>query len=102
MNAILADFLAWKAGLGDKYGVSESLLHVHAGLAIFVLTALLLRQRMRSWIPLAVVIALELANETVDYYFSANWDLASSAMDVVNTLLWPVVLFLLARRPGRG
>ena len=102
MRPVLIDYLAWKAALGEKYGVSESLLHVHAGLAIFVLTALLLRQRMRSWIPLVVVIVLELANETIDYYYSSGWDLASSTMDVVNTLLWPLVLFLLARRPGRG
>ena len=102
MKLIFDDYLAWKAALGDQYGLSESLLHVHAGLAIFVLTALLLRQRMRSWIPLAVVFALEFANETVDFYYSPRWDLGSSALDVINTVLWPLVLFLLARRPGRG
>ena len=102
MNVIIDDYLTWKAALSNQYGLSESLLHVHAGLAIFVLTALLFRQRMRSWIPLAVVFALEFANETIDFCYSARWDLGSSALDVVNTVLWPLVLFLLARRSGRG
>ena len=97
---MIQDYLAWKAALGEQLGASESLIHVHVGLAIFVVTALLLRQRMRSWIPLAVVFALALLNEVVDYNYGILWDYTSSGKDLINTIFWPTVLFLLARRPG--
>lgn len=99
---MIQDYLAWKAALGERTGMSESLIHVHAGLAIFVVTALLLKRRMRSWIPLAVVVTLALINELVDYKNGARWDLASSSLDFFNTILWPTVLFLLARRAARA
>lgn len=97
---MIQDYLAWKAALGEQLGASESLIHVHVGLAIFVVTALLLRQRMRSWIPLAVVLVLAILNEVVDYNYGILWDYISSGMDLINTIFWPTVLFLLARRPG--
>lgn len=98
---MIQEYLAWKVALGETTGMSENLVHVHAGLAIFVVTALLLRKRMRSLIPLAVVIALAVLNEAVDYLYGIKWDYMSSGMDLINTILWPIVLFLLARRPGR-
>ena len=48
-------YSAAKVWLGDALGVTDDLIHVHVGLAIFVLTALLLRRRMRSPWPLVVV-----------------------------------------------
>lgn len=97
---MLASYSAFKNDLGVMTGMTEDLIHVHVGLAIFVVTALLLRRRMRSPIPLAVVAFLALANEIADYY-SPGWVLAPSVLDFVNTVFWPLVLFLLARR-GRG
>ena len=51
---------------------------------------------------LTVVVTLALLNEFIDYWAGLRWDLASSAIDLLNTILWPSVLFLLARRPGRA
>ena len=87
-----------KIALGDVTGMSEDLVHVHVGLAIFVVTALLLRRRMRSWVPLATVAFLAFANELVDFSAGDGWELGASILDFLNTLLWPFVLFLLARR----
>lgn len=90
-----------KNALGEVTGMSEDLIHVHVGLAIFVLTALVLRHRMRSPIPLTVVAVLALLNEALDYG-APGWKPGPSALDVVNTLVWPLILFLLARRgPAR-
>src|SRR5687768_1749042 len=86
-----------KNALGRVTGMSEDLIHVHVGLAIFVVTALVLRRRMRSSKPLAVVATLALLNELLDYG-GPDWELGSSALDFVNTLVWPLVLFLVARR----
>lgn len=94
-------YSAAKHSLGEILGVSDDLLHVHLGLVIFVFTALLLRRRMRSHWPVAAVAAFALANEIVDYAEPVPWSATRSALDVGNTMFWPAVLFLLARR-GRG
>jgi len=100
--------LAWLAGLPERYsllkqwmsettGASEELLHLHIGLLIFVVVAVLFRRRMHSLWPVSMVWAFALVNELVDY-FAADWVFDLSALDVLNTVLWPTVLFLVARR----
>lgn len=87
-----------KTDISLATGMPDDLLHVHLGLFIFVGTALLLRQRMRSPIPILAVLIFELLNEVSDYLAGGDWYLAGSLLDIVNTMLWPTVLFLLARR----
>lgn len=102
MLAQLNDFAMWyaqrKGQLGTATGAPESLLHVHAGLAIFVLAALLLRKRMRSPLPFALVILFALANEVVDGLQHRSSTGLEPLVDIVNTIWWPAVLFVLARR----
>ena len=90
-------YAALKEGLSDATGATEDLLHVHFGLLIFVAAALLLRRRMHSNWPVGLVWAFALANEAVDY-FAAGYRLDTSVLDVLNTVLWPTILHLLARR----
>jgi hypothetical protein len=87
-----------KSSLGHALGLSDDLLHVHLGLAIFVVAALLTRRRMRSWIPLTIVAIFAVGNEVIDYFGPDPWNDGLSALDLANTLVWPLVLFLLARR----
>ena len=94
-------YSALKTWLSDYTGASEGLLHVHMGMIIFVVTALLLKRRMRSPWPLAAVVFFALANEVVDYIRPEPWPLWGSIADVINTIVWPSMLFLLARR-GRN
>ncbi|PWG02327.1 hypothetical protein [Sphingosinicella humi] len=98
---IIARYAALKNWLGDYTGASEGLLHVHFGLIIFVVTALLLKRRMRSPWPLVAVAFFGIANEVVDYIGPEPWPLWGSIADVLNTLVWPFMLFLMARR-GRN
>jgi hypothetical protein len=92
-----------KTSLGAMLGASEDLLHVHAGLLIFFAAALLFRRRMRSRIPVGLVWLFALANELFDAFAPmpspSKWEVAA---DVVNTVFWPTLLFLLARRRGAG
>lgn len=99
--AYVEAYSAAKLSLGKALGVTDDLLHLHVGLAIFVVTALLLPRRMRSPWPHAAVAAFPLANEIVDYPEPEPCSATRSALDVLNTMFWPAVLFLLARR-GRG
>ena len=94
----LADsYAAVKTSMSDATGASEDLLHVHFGLLIFVAAALLLRRRMHSNWPVGLVWTFALANEAVDY-FAAGYRLFPSLLDIVNTIVWPTVLYLVARR----
>lgn len=95
------DYSSIKRAMADGLGMSEALLHLHIGLAIFVIAALALRRRMRSPWPLLAVALLALGNELVDRLSHDSWRIANSAADLLNTLLWPTVLFLLARRGKR-
>jgi hypothetical protein len=90
-------YASLKQGLSAATGASEDLLHVHFGLLIFVAAALLLRRRMHSNWPVGLVWAFALANEAVDY-FATGYALDTSLLDVLNTVVWPTVLHLVARR----
>lgn len=95
---MIQDYLAWKTRLSGDMGISEALLHVHAGLAIFVVAAVILRRKSRSWIPLAIVVAVALGNELIDYAYSSGWKVETSVKDVINTIFWPAILSLVGRR----
>jgi hypothetical protein len=90
-------YAALKEGMSLATGATEELLHVHFGLLIFVVVALLFRRRMHSLWPVGMVWSFALLNEAVDF-FAAEWVPDLSALDVLNTVLWPTVLFLVARR----
>ncbi|MDP1027285.1 hypothetical protein Q5H91_08680 [Sphingomonas sp. KR1UV-12] len=47
--------------------------------------------------PLALCIAAELVNEVFDRVRTGSWRVADTTQDIVNSVLWPVVLFTLAR-----
>jgi hypothetical protein len=98
IDKVMQRYASYKEEITVYTGMTEDLLHVHLGLAIFVVTALLLRHRMRSPWPLAVVAIISLVNEVVDYLTHEIWEWQPNVLDLLNTLFWPMVLFLLARR----
>jgi hypothetical protein len=92
--------LVWsrfKEALSKSVGLSHDALHVHVGLALFLLLALLLR-RYRWGVPaaLGVVLALELGNEVSDAFDWVRWtgapNFIESGRDIASTMFWPVVL----------
>jgi hypothetical protein len=89
---------SFKHDLSVATGASEDLLHVHAGLLIYGLAALLLRHRLHSIVPLALVVGFACANEIVDLLSPIEASGFESLADITNTVFWPTVLFLLARR----
>lgn len=90
-------YSALKQWLGELTGATEDLLHLHFGLLIFVVVAVVFRRRMHSPWPVSLVWAFALLNELVDY-FAPLWQVDTSALDVLNTVFWPTILFLVARR----
>ncbi len=47
--------------------------------------------------PLVVAVAAELVNEGFDRVRTGSWRLPDTIADIVNSVLWPVVMFGLAR-----
>ena len=97
-----------KDPVADLFGLSHDAMHVHVGLAIFLMVAVLLRKvRGGVWIALGLVLAAELVNEVGDSLDWIRWtgapNLVESAKDVVSTVLWPLllaVIWTMARKRG--
>jgi len=97
------NYFGFKLWLVTVTGLDMDALHVHAGIIIQLLTALVLRRSLRSPLPWLVVLVAVLANEAYDLHYDPwpeaqhAWQLAESAKDVWNTLAMPTLLLLLAR-----
>ena len=82
-------------------GLSRDALHIYFGLAVFLLTAAVLRKPLRSYVPWLAVWAMALFGELLDmrddFGFYGYWRWDAGVHDVLNTLFWPSVLMLLAR-----
>lgn len=108
------DWLAFKAYVSDLT-VSKDALHLYLAFIIQVAAALIVRRPLSSLVPWFAVLALELVNETLDLLLEKEpyihpWQIKGSIHDVVNTMLLPTALMLLARyapsifraSPGKG
>ena len=93
-----------KTELSEIIGLSKDALHVHLGLFVFLLAMVLFRRSAASLVPWACVFALQVVNELIDTFHwhngSLDFSVADSMKDLVNTMLWPTVLLLLARYTG--
>ena len=99
----LEPYSAAKLALGDYLGVTEDLLHIHAGLIIFFVAALLLRRAMRSRVPIALVYVFAFGNEVIDILTPGkNGTSLEPIWDILNTVVWPTLLFLLAQRSRKA
>ena len=85
----------------DHVHLAKDALHIYVALALFLGSAALFRWPLKSWRPLAVVLAAALIGEAWDLRDSLAYgtriELGANLKDIVNTLFWPTVLVLLAR-----
>jgi cell shape-determining protein MreD len=92
---------ALKTELSDLLGISKDALHIHLGLGIFLIAALVFRRSLASWVPWLVLLAFELVNELIDIFHlhqgTISFDFAGSLKDVLNTMFWPTVVLVVAR-----
>jgi hypothetical protein len=79
-------FLVWS-------GLSDPILHMHAGLIVFVFVAAISRRSLGSAIPIAAVLLVAFANETLDRLLHGSWRPTNSAPDIYYTVLWPSILW---------
>ena len=92
------DFKHW---LETCSGLDMDALHVHGGILLQLLVALLVRRPVKSIIPWAAVLAAIVANEYYDLHYeiwptrAEQW--AESIRDGWNTMLMPTLIMLAAR-----
>lgn len=82
------------AAIGDGTGWADSLLHVHAGLAVLFLARVVTKRPLSTPLPLLCVVAAEAANEILDRLHYGSWRWTDTLADIGNTLFWPTVLFI--------
>ena len=82
-------------------GVSRDALHTQLGLLIFFLAAMLLGKSAGNWLPVSVVVLAALVVEVFDRMRDLSsygvWDTKASIHDVINTVFWPLILFLMVK-----
>lgn len=85
----------------DFTHLSKDALHIYVGLTILFAVAISLRLSLRDWRPITAVAVAAFAGELWDIAdrvsdgSSAKW--AATWKDILNTMFWPAVLFVLAR-----
>jgi heme/copper-type cytochrome/quinol oxidase subunit 4 len=84
-------------GLGEQTGASDSLLHVHAGLAVLFAACLVTGRSVASFVPLAIVVLAACANELLDFLHADDTIMPDTGWDLANTLFWPFVLTVVLR-----
>ena len=89
-------------GLAADLSVEKDALHVYAAFIIQVGAAMLFRTSLARWLPWFTVLVVELANEGMDIWFGEEahvqqWQLNGARHDIINTMVLPTLLLLLAR-----
>ncbi|AOH84050.1 hypothetical protein AWL63_08785 [Sphingomonas panacis] len=96
----IADFEALKNLVAPRGELGRSILHIHLGIAIYIVLRLATRRRLGPLWALAGVALLEALNEAMDLAATwpvlQNWQIRDTQQDVFNTMLWPCLLCGLA------
>lgn len=93
-------FIDW---IGDGTGLPDTILHIHAGMAVLMLARIATRRSLGSWVPLSIVVAAEGFNEVMDRLLYHSWRWPDTSLDLLNTLFWPTLICLGVRlRPMIG
>ena len=98
----LLEWEGFKEALTAWLQIDRELLHVHLGLAVYLLVGTLMRNPLGSPVALLAVVVVELVNEGADYarYMASDWPWTpeSTAADIINTLFWPTIIYFCAPR----
>lgn len=80
--------------IGAETGASDSLLHVHAGMAILFAARLITRRSLATWLPVTIVLVVAILKELLDITVNGMAVLTDSLLDILNTVFWPAALML--------
>ncbi len=81
----------------DFTGMSRPMLHMHAGMAIYLIAQLMLGTRRGSLLALSVVLEIELFNEVMNRLHYGSWRWADTCADISLTLFWPTLSYAVSQ-----
>ena len=84
-------FIDW---IGDGTGLPDTILHIHAGMAVLMFARIVTRRSLGSFIPWSLVVIAEAFNEIMDRLNFGSWRWDDTLLDIANTLFWPTVICL--------
>lgn len=97
----ISNFQAVKQSLAAVSNLTQDALHIYVGLLVFFSVSLLARVPLNSLWPLAMVALVAVGGELLDMRDDLNrlgyWRWRASALDIANTVFWPLAIWLLAR-----
>ena len=93
-SALYKQFIDW---IGDGTGLPDTILHIHAGMAVLMIARLLTGRSLGSFVPWSFVVAAEAFNEVMDRLNYGSWRWNDTLTDIANTLFWPTVICLAIR-----
>ena len=105
------DFYTFKIGVMEATGLDKDALHIYVGISVYLLSLLLFRSMIknysfRSFVALVLVTGVALLGEYLDNRQTINElgisglggaELKESIHDIINTCLWPYVIFALSK-----
>lgn len=101
MERLLVAYETVKMWLEATLSISQPVLHAGAGVLLYLIFTPLLRRRWGSFVPLAPVLAIELANEAADYwrYRLAGWPWTwwPTVGDITATIGPPLMMAIVLR-----
>lgn len=80
--------------IGQETGASDSLLHVHAGMAVLLAARIISGRSLATPVPFLVVCLFALANEVLDRINHGEWLWPDTGLDLLNTIFWPFILMI--------
>jgi len=69
------------------------LLHVHAGMVIYLLSLLLLGTRRGSLVAVLLTVGLAVMHEVMNRLFHGSWRWEDTTKDLVLTMFWPTMCY---------
>lgn len=88
-TTLYLNFINW---LGNGTGLPDTVLHIHAGLAVLMIARVVSGRSLGSFIPWSVVALAEFGNEVMDRIIYSSWRWPDTTSDIIHTMFWPTVI----------
>ena len=97
----MSAFQSMKHEIVQFASLSKDALHIYAGMGVFLLGSAIAQKGIRSALAILAVVAVAVIGELLDarddIRIHGHWRVMASLHDFVNTVFWPLLLWLLAR-----
>jgi len=94
---ILTAYAQFTQEIVNVTGMPRPMLHMHAGMAIYLIGQILLGTRRGSFLAILLVLQAELFNELMNKLHNGTWHWPDTREDIILTLFWPVMCYAVSR-----